>query len=168
VAIFQWPADNKNWIAEPLPDGATLTGDPVSIALQPMGSFDPAQIATGLVIEEWNETIPNLEETTGITFHYDAPNAEPPQAVLLAVSQRLPNNNLRWTWDEITRCVDQALLLAKIRCVGPDEIRRTRLDPVLPATLAAETTFPATISTSWFGNTASEIAKVQQSFLKET
>jgi hypothetical protein len=168
MAIFQWPADNKNWIAEPLPDGATLTGDPVSIALQPMGSFDPTQIATGLVIDEWNETIPNLEETTGITFHYDAPNAEPPQAVLLAVSQRLPNNNLRWTWDELTKCVDQALLLGKIRCVGPDEIRRTRLDPVLPATLAAETTFPATISTSWFVNTSSEVARVQQSFLKET
>ena len=168
MQLIQWPESNRNWIALPLLAGASLTGDPVSIAIQPAGAFDPSVPVAALVIDEWSETIPPTDETTGLAFHYDAPNAEPPQAVLLAVSERLSANNRRWTWNEVVGCVEQALLLAKIRCVGPDEIRRTRLDPVLPATLAAETTFPATISTSWFANVVKEVATLQQDFLKRT
>jgi hypothetical protein len=168
LQVFQWPSKQTNWIALEIPGGATLAGDLVSIVVQPVGSFDPAKPTGALVVDEWLELIPNDEEITGISFHYDAPNAEPPQSLLLAVSQRLENNNLRWTWDEIVGCVDQALLLAKMRAVGTDELRHTRLDAVLPATLAAETTVPATISMSWFGNVAKEIATEMDTLLRKT
>jgi hypothetical protein len=168
VQVFQWPDDNKNWIALPIPDGASLTGDLVSIAVQPVGPFNAANPVAALVIDEWSETVPTRQEVTGITFHYNAPSAEPPQAVLLAVSQRSPNNNLRWTWDELVACVDQAFALARIRCVGPDQLRSTRLDPVLPATLVAESTAPATISTSWFANVSIEVAKAQHDLWRQT
>ena len=167
IQIVQWPGDNKNWIALPAADGSTPAGDLVSIAIQPAGGFDPAQ-AAALVIDEWSETIPSKDETTGISFHYDAPNAEPPQAVLLAVSQRLPANDGHWTWTEVTACVDQAFLLAQIRGVDPDLLRRSALDPVLPATLAAQTTYPTTISTSWIGNMVKEVAVQQLEILKRT
>ena len=39
----------------------------------------------GVVCDEWAETVPGGAETTGITFHYDAPGARPPQSLLLAV-----------------------------------------------------------------------------------
>ena len=168
LQLFQWPTTNTQWIALAPLSRTQLAGDLVSIVVQPAGAFDVTDTVTALVIDEWMETIPPSEEVTGITFHYDAPNAEPPQALLLAVSQRRELTNLRWTWDEVTACVDQALLLAKMRTVGPDDLRRTRLDPVLPATLAPETMFPATISTSWFGNVVGEVATEMVTRLRET
>ena len=40
----------------------------------------------GLVIDEWVETVPAAEVTTGVAFNFDAPGARPPQGVLLAVA----------------------------------------------------------------------------------
>ena len=170
IQVIQWPATNPDWIALPTPPGTQLAGDAVALALQPLGPFDavPAVapfVVAALLVDEWSETIPAAEETTGIAFHYDAPNAEPPQTVLLAVSQRV---GLRWTWNEVMGSIDQALLLAKVRCIGPDELRTSRLDPVLPATLAAESVYPATISTSWIGNMVSEVAHLNSDILKRT
>jgi hypothetical protein len=102
--------------------------------------------------------IPNVQETTGISFNYDAPNAEPPQCLLLAVSQRRRSNHGAWSWDELVDCADQTLIMAKLRAVGPDELRHTPLDLVLPATLTAEASTPATIATSLFGNVSETIA----------
>jgi hypothetical protein len=47
-------------------------------------------------------------------------------------------------------------------------IRKTPLDAVLPATMAAQTTFPATISTSWFGNMVKEVANIHSDILRRT
>ena len=41
---------------------------------------------SGLVIDEWTESVPAAEVTTGVAFNYDAPGARPPQSVLLAVT----------------------------------------------------------------------------------
>ena len=114
-----------------------------------------------LVVDEWHELVPNDTETTGVAFHYDAPNAEPPQTVLLAVSARRRELGGNWSWDELAGCVDQALQLAKVRAVGPDQLRHTLLDALLPATVAAETVTPATISTSFLANMSDRIANAQ-------
>jgi hypothetical protein len=114
---------------------------------------------SALVIDEWHELIPNEAELTGVAFHYDAPNTEPPQTLLIAVSQRTLANNGRWTWEELVGCVHQALTLARMRAVGPDQLRHTQLDTVLPATYAAEAATPSTISMSLFGNVSEAIAK---------
>lgn len=160
LQVFQWPADQKNWIGAATPDGVTLSGDLVSLVVQPAGPISPAAaLTTALILDEWSEMIPNPLQTTAISFNYDAPNAEPPQALLLAVSQRQTNNNLRWTWEELTGCVEQALTLAKMRAAGPDELRRTLLDAILPATLLAETAAPVTISTSLAGNAVETVAE---------
>jgi hypothetical protein len=52
----------------------------------------------------------------------------------------------------LAECVNQALLIAKIRTVGPDQLRNTKLDTVLPATLMAEAITPSTIATSLLVN----------------
>ena len=126
LRIFQWPETQKNWIAQQAPAGTKFEGELISVVVQPVIEFDTGAPVTGLVIDEWQEVIPTSKETTAITFHYDAPNAEPPQTLLLAVSQRDPNNNLRWTWNELVASIEQALRLAKcgpwvrMSCAGPN------------------------------------------------
>jgi hypothetical protein len=168
LRVFQWPETQKNWIAQPAPAGVKFEGELVSIVVQPLIAFDPGAVTAALLIDEWQEVIPTSKETTAISFHYDAPNAEPPQTLLLAVSQRSPNNNLRWTWDELVACVEQALRVAKMRAVGPDELRQTKLDAVLPATLLAEAAGAATISTSLLANISDVIAKADFEVWRQT
>jgi hypothetical protein len=168
MQVFQWPADNKNWVANPLPEKAVMSGDLISIVVQAAGTFDVTKPISGLLLDEWHELIPNSTETTGISFHYDAPNAVPPQALLLAVSERRRDNHGQWSWDELVRCVDQSLTLAKMRAVGPDELRQTPLDTVLPATMAAEAASPATISTSFHANISDRIASNYSEIWKKT
>ena len=159
LRLFQWPAQDKRWIAEPNSVDAARVRDYLALAVQPGAALDLAQPLVGLVVDEWHELIPNATETTGISFHYDAPNAEPPQALLLAVAERRRATEGNWSWDELTRCVEQSLQLAKLRAVGPDDLRHTKLDAVLPATLAAEAATPATISTSFLANLSTTVAK---------
>lgn len=166
--VLQWPATAKSWIAEPPPAGEDWNDDRIAIVLQPATAVDLAQPIIGLVIDEWTELLPRDSETTGIAFNYDAPNAEPPQALLLAVSARSFDNNGRWMWRELVGCVEQAFDLARLRAVGPDELRKTPLDTVLPATMMAESAAPVTVSTSLFMLAATEIAASQAQLWNRT
>ncbi len=168
LSLLQWPATAKGWIAEPPPAGEDWNDDRIAIALQPAQPLDLSQPLIGLVIDEWTELLPRDTETTGIAFNYDAPNAEPPQALLLAVSARSFNNNGRWQWSELAACVEQAFDLARLRAVGPDELRQTPLDTVLPATMMAESAAPVTVSTSLFMLAATEIASSQAKLWSRT
>ena len=168
LIVLQWPATAKSWIAEPPPAGEDWNDDRIAIALQPATALDLARPLVGLVIDEWTELLPRASETTGIAFNYDAPNAEPPQALLLAVSARSFNNNGRWMWRELVGCIEQAFDLARLRAVGPDELRKTPLDTVLPATLMPESAAPVTVSTSLFMLAATEIASSQAQLWSKT
>jgi hypothetical protein len=163
MRAFQWPSTLGFWAGDTLPafdpESGRPTTDLVSVVVQSADAFDPIESMSALVIDEWHELIPNEAELTGVAFHYDAPNTEPPQTLLLAVSERTLANNGRWTWDELVGCVHQALTLARMRAVGPDQLRHTQLDTVLPATYAAEAATPSTISMSLFGNVSEAIAK---------
>src|SRR5205823_4694047 len=72
------------WIASAYGD-ALGPGDIVSIALcrhmPPIG-----QPICGLLLDEWTELVPTTQETTGIAFHFNRPNATAPQSLLLAVA----------------------------------------------------------------------------------
>jgi hypothetical protein len=87
-----------------------------SSSLATTGGFPPsdAKKLAGLVIDEWIEKIPSPEQDTTIAFHYDAPNSEAPQCLLLAVS---PNDRHDWTDDTIADVVLEAMDLMKIRAV---------------------------------------------------
>ena len=62
------------------PDAGTIG----VVAVAPSG-LDPDRPLAGLFVDAWTEVIPSREHTAGVTFHYDAPGARPPQAILLAV-----------------------------------------------------------------------------------
>ena len=73
-------------------------------------SFNPAQVQCGLLVDEWTEVIPAKKETTGLTFHYDQPNTEPPQTMLLMTPSSFTGS---WTWEDVVNTLDETMNLAK-------------------------------------------------------
>src|SRR5690606_8399768 len=79
------------------------------------------------------EIIPVKEETTGIAFHYNQPNASAPQSALLAVT---PDITSRWQWDDLVYTVIDTMELAGNRAVEPDHLDKSFLNQVLPSVFA--------------------------------
>jgi hypothetical protein len=84
----------------------------------------------GLLIDEWIEVIPEKEETTGIAFNYDQPDAEPPQSMLLVVTPKETGN---WKWDNLVQSILDTMDLSKARLVEPEQIDKSIFTQVLPA-----------------------------------
>ncbi len=72
----------------------------------------------GIVVGEFTEVIPGKEETTGIAFHYDQPNAEAPQSILLSI----PPANKPYSLKYFVDTVNTALELAKLRAIEPEHL----------------------------------------------
>jgi hypothetical protein len=81
----------------------------------------PDDAIAGLFIDEWSETLPDGEQTTGMAFHFDAPGARPPQAVLLAVPADPAAD--AWTLDALLATVTEAMALARLRAVRPQDLQ---------------------------------------------
>jgi len=125
------PAAGEKWLA--LPYGASAPEGELSIAAASSGVVDFSRPLAGLFCDAWPEAVPSREETTGMTFHYDAPGARPPQAILIAVpplppsppfgSTTPPPPNTPWSVDSILETVIEARRLAPIRGVSPADLR---------------------------------------------
>jgi len=96
----------------------------------------------GVLADEWTEVIPAKEETTGITFHYDRPNCEAPQTLLLVAPARLEGN---WQWNDLVDALAYTLDASKSRAIGPEQIETTPFTTFLPAVIGAESLFPYSI-----------------------
>jgi hypothetical protein len=124
LKLLQFPRDaTARWGALPPAAGQDLRGVVAVAAHAPsaLSSIAPADTLAGLFIDEWSESIPATEETTGLGFHFDAPGARPPQSVLLAVPAN-PTAD-RWTLDDLVDVVQEALALARLRAVRPQDLR---------------------------------------------
>lgn len=124
--IAQLPhVPGQRWFALPYgdtppaaePDVALVLHHPGTTAVSVDGSL------SGLVVDEWVETVPSVEEMTGLTFHYDAPAARAPQAILLAVPGEADQDH--WTLDGVIATIREAIDLAKLRGLTPDELPAT-------------------------------------------
>jgi hypothetical protein len=163
---LQLPFDKKaHWIAlefpevslEQLddPDTFVAAGDFLSLARQLPAAYSVSATQAGLLIDEWNEVIPNRFETTGIAIHYNQPNTEPPQCLLLALS---PVIDGRWEWDDLVDTLMDTFDRAKRRAVEPDFLRATPYAQLLPAVLSSFTSHPfGTISTNLAAQPASMV-----------
>ncbi|MEO5697015.1 MAG: hypothetical protein ABIQ60_07760 [Burkholderiaceae bacterium] len=120
----------KRWGALPPDADDDLRGVVAVVAHAPgaLASLKAADKMAGLFVDEWMETIPAKKETTGLSFHFDAPGARAPQSVLLAVphDKSLPN----WTLEALLGVVDEAMALARLRAVRPQDLQGLGL--VLP------------------------------------
>jgi hypothetical protein len=117
-AVAQLPHQaGAEWIggtfAGELPQGEWLS----SLIVDASATSGPLQ--AGLVIDDWTETVPLDHETTGVAFNCNRPNAVAPQALLIAVTSELRGY---WTWDDLVGSVHEALDLAKLRAVEPDQL----------------------------------------------
>ena len=131
------------WLALEIPPAATnaeraITRDKLLYTAHFPPGFDAAQPMAGLLVDEWNEVIPEKTETTGVAFHYDRPNSEPPQCWLLALPAVMDG---AWSWEELRDAVTGTLDEARRRAIEPDHMATTAYSWFLPATYSAYT-FP--------------------------
>ncbi len=103
--------------------------------------FDPARPQCGLLLDEWTEVIPSREETLGLTFHYDQPNSEPPQTLLLATPSDFTGH---WRWDDLVNTLHETLEMAKKRAVEPEHVDMTVYNRFLPPIVSLASPLPLT------------------------
>ncbi|WP_394788312.1 hypothetical protein [Rhodoferax sp.] len=114
---------DAHWAALPPAPGQDLRGV-VAVAAHAPGALRALDTATrlaGLYVDEWMETIPSDSETTGLGFHFDAPGARPPQSILLAVPA--DPSTPSWTLDSLLATVNEAMALARVRAVRPQDLQ---------------------------------------------
>jgi hypothetical protein len=123
----------------PAPAGSRL-----SLVIHTPTALDLIQPLAGLLIDEWSEVVPHTEETTGLAFHYNAPAARAPQAILLAVT---PDDRPTWDLACLEATVLETLELAKLRTV--DLTALETVGQFLPALYFANNASGATIATDF-------------------
>lgn len=115
--------DPKTGLSYPLhgeqyyPDGCncTVLYQPAPTLWEEAGEKVPQ---FGLIIDEFSEHIPDEQVDTGLSFHYDAPNNEAPQAILLALHPKADlSRNYDWKEEELRDIVFDVIDLYKIRLV---------------------------------------------------
>lgn len=119
--------------------------------------FDPAQSQCGLLLDEWTEVIPSREETLGLAFHYDQPNSEPPQTLLLVTPGDFTGH---WRWDDLVATLHETLDMAKKRAVEPDHVDATVYSRFLPPIVSLASPLPLTATLNLALNNKVFYAKV--------
>lgn len=152
---YQLPYDaSHHWVAVEYPEEMVIDQDMVAITAVLPAGYDTANTQCGLLLDDWTELIPGKKETTGVAFHYDQPNAMPPQSLLLAVTPELKGN---WTWQDLMDTLNDTLDRAKCRAVEPDHIDDSAYAQFLPAIMTAFSNEPVTISTYWAQNITGKV-----------
>jgi hypothetical protein len=137
---------NDHWLGMEYPENYIIDGDHLLYtAHYPGGALTADGTHCGLLIDEWTEVIPAKEENTGVAFHHDRPNSEPPQTMLLVTPPKLTG---MWTWDDLVDALNETLDLAKARAVEPDHLDHEAISHFLPATLMAVSLYPITIASN--------------------
>ena len=127
------------------------------------GEIDPSQPGTtysGLLLDEWVEVIPTEELTSGLAFHFDRPNTEAPQAILLVTP---PVYRGHWRWQDLVDTLNETLDFARMRAVEPAQLDQTTLGPLLlPAILSSVTAVPITSMLNFAFNNNVHVAMAER------
>ena len=121
----------QRWVGLEVPEGGELVDGAASLVLQDAPDSFSEKLC-GLLVDEWTELVPSRNETTGIAFQYDPPDASAPQAILLAVP---PVAGQPWTVGGLNRVLLETLDMLRIRAVDPAALGD--LGHYLPATYLA-------------------------------
>ena len=147
-AVPPVPNQPDYWLGLSWPRTYAPPGDALSLVQWLPDAYDTEGPQCALWLDEWTETLPQATpaaqdqpqapaqgtQSTSLAFHYDQPNSEAPQTMLLVVSPR--SNPTTWTTDDLLGAVNETLDLAKKRTVEPDALAFTPLATVLPAMIA--------------------------------
>lgn len=138
-----------SWMALPFPEDQNLAEDKLLYTAHYATTFDKNKRQCGLLLDEWTELIPSKTEDVGATFHYDRPNSEPPQVMLLALPTEFTGS---WNWNDLLGTVNDTLEQAKKRAVEPGDIDKTSYSRFLPATVSPVSVHPITASLNYSFN----------------
>lgn len=127
TAVLQTPYSKGDcWVGLEMPESFDYSGVERNIVI--CNSENWSSTIAGLMLDEWYDFIPNRTKTAGISFQYDAPDSEPPQAMLLAVS---PKPTGAWEFRYLLNTLEETLEMAKTRAVEPDHVIRSPLQTLL-------------------------------------
>jgi hypothetical protein len=122
LRVAQLPRiEGARWVGLPGTSEKPILSGRVSLVIQAAPTLTPDVVRTaalsGLMIDEWLETVPNKRETTAIAFQTDPPNACAPQAVLLAVP---PVPGKPWTGETLVKVLFETLEWSKLRAIDAE------------------------------------------------
>jgi hypothetical protein len=137
--------DGAPWLALQFPDGYAIDSDRLLYTAHYATLFDPTARQCGLMLDEWTEVIPGTTKDTGVTFDFDRPDNEPPQAILVVTPASAAGF---WQWDDLVGALHETLDLAKKRAVEPAHVDGTAYSRFLPATIMAVTLYGISITTA--------------------
>ena len=125
VPVYQSPETGESY---PLPDGTFYPEGCESIVIysdEPilLSIGDTRKPQYGIVVEAFTELIPNKNIETGVSFNYNAPNAEPPQTILLAMPSAHRDSNT-WNEDMLQEMIYDTMDLMKIRMVDLEAMEK--------------------------------------------
>ncbi len=149
----------EDWLAlefDPANETNTLETERLLYTAHYTEAFQPNDWQCGVLVDEWTEVIPQKEEVTGLTFHFDRPNAEPPQAWLLVTPAAFTG---AWRWNDIIASLNQALDDAQARAVEPEALGQ-QFAALLPAVLSETSWSPMTISANILARAARNFSTV--------
>jgi hypothetical protein len=125
---------DDRWLGLEFPAAQKLDKDRLLYTAHFAAVFNKAANQCGLLLDEWTETIPTSSVDTGVTFHYDRPNCEAPQTMMLVTPSEFRG---AWTWDDLINALNETLDFAKRRAIEPRQIDNSPYAPFLPATVVA-------------------------------
>jgi hypothetical protein len=96
----------------------------------------------GIMLDDWVEAIPRASQETAVAFHYDHPNAEAAQAVLVAVPA---GSGAAWNLADLLGAVKETFELTDVRSIDPESLS---ISPLLPAPVLAFAPSKETVSTN--------------------
>jgi hypothetical protein len=150
----------EDWLAlefDPQNTANTLETERLLYTAHYADPFDAAEWQCGLLVDEWTEVVPQKEEVTGLAFHFDRPNAEPPQAWLLATPAMFTG---KWEWNDLVASLNQTLDDARARAVEPDKLGQ-KFAALLPAALTESSWSPMTIAANLIARAVAEYPSFQ-------
>ena len=139
-----WKAGD-HWLAMEFPAGYAPDGDRLCYTAHFATPYDRTRWQCGLLLDDWTEVIPGSEETTGLACHFDRPNAEPPQVLLLVTPASFTG---AWRWPDIVDAVVETFERAKRRAVEPEQIEALPYARFLPMTVMASALHQISIVTN--------------------
>jgi hypothetical protein len=126
------------WIGLDFPDDS-VPPSTTAIVLHDADAVDFAGPLCGMVVDDWTEVVPRGSEITGLSFHFDQPDATAPNVIAIGVH---PGDRPTWDLDTLEATVLEILDLAKLRAVDTDDVQWVgRFLPLLyfPDNLAGDT-----------------------------
>lgn len=142
--VIQLPfIPGDRWVALEFPPDTKLDTDRLLYTAHFATAFNKAANQCGMLMDEWTELIPGATTDTGITLHYDRPNCEAPQSMLLMTPSEFRG---AWQWNDLVDTLNETLDFAKRRAVEPKHIDDSLYAPFLPATVMATQAVQLTIA----------------------